>query len=236
MEPLDPKSGTLATRPQWWLLKCFCRIISIHVCRFSFFKVGISLYESLHVESKGLWKWCITLRITMILDFVHHLEFQIPENTTFQKLNLFLSLGEGRETPTPLCPWTTHEVDVKLWPKVSLPVHLDVWYAFEAHDQILIFLCLTITFFLIPVRCPLWWKDGCIACSGINELHRTCNHTLLSHLRHTPTWTARSLYLHPPGTVWPSYVLSAWGYSWVTLSLGDINMALGQVGEPQNRQ
>jgi hypothetical protein len=42
----------------------------------------------------------ISLRITGSLDFVHHLEFYILENTTFRKLDLFPSSGELRETPT----------------------------------------------------------------------------------------------------------------------------------------
>jgi hypothetical protein len=37
------------------------------------------------------------LRITRFLAFVHHLEFQILENTTFRKLDRFPSLDEGKE-------------------------------------------------------------------------------------------------------------------------------------------
>jgi hypothetical protein len=44
------------------------------------------------------------LRITGFLDFVHRPEFYILENTTIRKLDLFLSSGEGRETPTLLGP------------------------------------------------------------------------------------------------------------------------------------
>jgi hypothetical protein len=36
------------------------------------------------------------------LDFVNLPKFSVPENTSFQKLDLFSSLCEGRETPTPL--------------------------------------------------------------------------------------------------------------------------------------
>jgi hypothetical protein len=45
-----------------------------------------------------------SLRVTGFLDFVHRLEVQILENTMFQKLDLFPSSGEGRETPTLLGP------------------------------------------------------------------------------------------------------------------------------------
>jgi hypothetical protein len=52
------------------------------------------------VESKGFWRWRITLRVTGFLDFVHRLEFSILENTTFRKLDLSPSSGEGSKTPT----------------------------------------------------------------------------------------------------------------------------------------
>jgi hypothetical protein len=39
----------------------------------------------------------MTLRITGVLDFVHHPEI-LKENTTFRRLELFLSSGERRET------------------------------------------------------------------------------------------------------------------------------------------
>jgi hypothetical protein len=35
-----------------------------------------------------------------VLDFAHHPEFQMLENTTFRKLDLFPPSGEARETPT----------------------------------------------------------------------------------------------------------------------------------------
>jgi hypothetical protein len=36
------------------------------------------------------------------------------------------------------------------------------------------------------------------------------DHILLSHLRFPPTWRARSPYLYPPGTRWPSYTPKHW--------------------------
>jgi hypothetical protein len=56
------------------------------------------------VESGRFWRWCTTLRITGFVDFVHRPEFYIVENTTFGKLGLFSSSGEGRESPTLLGP------------------------------------------------------------------------------------------------------------------------------------
>jgi hypothetical protein len=37
------------------------------------------------------------VRTTGLLDFVHHLEFYIQENTTFSKLDSFSSSGEVKE-------------------------------------------------------------------------------------------------------------------------------------------
>jgi hypothetical protein len=51
-------------------------------------------------NSKGLWRWCITLKIIGFMDFVHRPVFKILENRTFRKLDLFPSSGQGKETPT----------------------------------------------------------------------------------------------------------------------------------------
>jgi hypothetical protein len=40
------------------------------------------------------------LKITGFLNFAHHLVFYKLENTTFWKLDLFLSSGDGREEDT----------------------------------------------------------------------------------------------------------------------------------------
>jgi hypothetical protein len=44
------------------------------------------------VDSKEFWRWCVTLRITRFLDFVHRLhslKTHTQKNTTFRKLDLF---------------------------------------------------------------------------------------------------------------------------------------------------
>jgi hypothetical protein len=59
----------------------------------------------------------MSLRITGFSDFVHRPVFQKLENTTFRKLDLFPSSGDG-ETPALLGPleranlnhWTTHVI------------------------------------------------------------------------------------------------------------------------------
>jgi hypothetical protein len=56
------------------------------------------------IKFKKFWRWCITLSMTEFLDFIHRLEFEILENTTFRKLDLFPSSGEGGKTPTVLGP------------------------------------------------------------------------------------------------------------------------------------
>jgi hypothetical protein len=50
------------------------------------------------MHSKGFWRWCLTLITTKLLDFVHRPDFYKPENTTFRKLDLFPSSGEGGAT------------------------------------------------------------------------------------------------------------------------------------------
>jgi hypothetical protein len=54
----------------------------------------------INVEFKGFWWWYTTLRITESLHFVCCPEFEILENTTFWKLDLFTSSSRGRESPT----------------------------------------------------------------------------------------------------------------------------------------
>jgi hypothetical protein len=49
-------------------------------------------------------KQILYLELLCFWTFVHRPEFQILENSTFRKLDLFLSSGEGRETPTLLRP------------------------------------------------------------------------------------------------------------------------------------
>jgi hypothetical protein len=46
----------------------------------------------------------MTLRIAAVLDFVYRPGFWKLENTTFRKLDLFPSSGEGRKLPTLLSP------------------------------------------------------------------------------------------------------------------------------------
>jgi hypothetical protein len=78
-----------------------------------------------------------------------------------------------------------------LWPTVSWPVCLGVGHPFGSHDQILIILCLTITFFVLHLGHPLWWEDGPVVCSvntHRSKSHRTRNHILIPHLRLLQLW------------------------------------------------
>jgi hypothetical protein len=43
-----------------------------------------------------------------------------------------------------------------------------------------------------------------------SESRGTHNHILLSQIRDSPPWRARSPYLYPPGTWWPSYTPRHW--------------------------
>jgi hypothetical protein len=57
-----------------------------------------SAQEEEEVHPKGFWRWCVTLIIIKILDFVQRPDFYKPENTTFRKLDLFPSSGVGGGT------------------------------------------------------------------------------------------------------------------------------------------
>jgi hypothetical protein len=53
--------------------------------------------EMFLLDYKGFWRWCLTLRITRFLDFVHRTVFsKTYQRTTFRKLDLFPSSGERK--------------------------------------------------------------------------------------------------------------------------------------------
>jgi hypothetical protein len=101
------------------------------------------------LDSKGFWWLCIALRITGFLVFFHRPVLQKLENTTFQKLNLFPSSGEGRKTPTQLGPlqslrksWGPQSLDhsclsLMLWPVGQL-FCLGIKHSSGAYNQIFI--------------------------------------------------------------------------------------------------
>jgi hypothetical protein len=124
------------------------------------------------------------LFISGFLDFVNCLEFWILENTAFRKLDLFPSSGEGRETPTPLCPLertdliTEQQVSKSLhdWRPVSQSVSM-FWRRahYGTFDQILlpVGMLLSESWGLVSVGRPLWRKDGSAICSAITQWSET---------------------------------------------------------------
>jgi hypothetical protein len=58
------------------------------VCWTSLTSSFLELNTTVVVDSIGFWRWCIILRITGFLEFVHRPVFQKLENTTFRKLDL----------------------------------------------------------------------------------------------------------------------------------------------------
>jgi hypothetical protein len=74
-----------------------------------------------------------------------------------------------------------------LQPMVSPSVHHGAGHPFSAHDQILVFLCLKITFLSLSCRAPSltrrWVCSLQFNHSMVRVVHGTYNHTLLSHLR-----------------------------------------------------
>jgi hypothetical protein len=61
-------------------------------------------YIARKAKLTGFYKHLLTIGITVFLDFVHCPKFEILENTTFRKLNLFPASDEGRKTHTLLHP------------------------------------------------------------------------------------------------------------------------------------
>jgi hypothetical protein len=54
--------------------------------------------KKLEVVTIGFWRWCITFRDIGFSDFIHRpgIKNKLRKNTTFQKLDLFPSSGEGK--------------------------------------------------------------------------------------------------------------------------------------------
>jgi hypothetical protein len=73
----------------------------------------------LNIDLKGFWRCCMLYRIHRIfLDFFHRPVFQ--KNTTFRKLDLFPSSGEGgQKTPTQLGP--SERANLNHWVGVFSP-------------------------------------------------------------------------------------------------------------------
>jgi hypothetical protein len=62
---------------------------------------------------------------------------------------------------------------------------------------------------------PLWREDGPVVynyCWSSPAQSFSGDHILLSQIRDSPTWRARSLYLYAPGTGWPGYTPRHWDY------------------------
>jgi hypothetical protein len=104
-----------------------------------------------------------------------------------------------------------NEVEVKFRLTVSRPVCLGVGLPPGTQDKTFLF-CLTTMGFLMLGICSdkrmgfnllvqLLLGPSRAVTLGFKS-HRTHNHILLSHLRLSPTWRARSLYFYPPGTGW----------------------------------
>jgi hypothetical protein len=82
------------------------------------------------------------------------------------------------------------------------------------------FLLLSDSCGFVDVRCPLWREDGSVIynccwllpAQPFLDLSPAAPMTIFYCLRlqTPPTWRARSPYLHPPGTGWPSYTPRQW--------------------------
>jgi hypothetical protein len=109
------------------------------------------------------------------------------------------------------------KVRVVLRPTVNRPFCLGVTPPSGVQDQIFV----TVRQLrYLNVGYPVWREDGsvvynCCWSSPAQSFSGTSPAefmTIFNYLRFEtpPTWTARSPYLYPPGTGWPSYTLSHW--------------------------
>jgi hypothetical protein len=116
------------------------------------------------------------------------------------------------------------EVEVNLRPTISRPVCLGVRRPSGTCDQF--FFLLEISFrqlhacyFVAPALtrrrvCNLLVQLILVLARAVtlgSKSRRTHDHILLYHLRLPHTWRARSPYLYPPGTGWPSNTPGHWG-------------------------
>jgi hypothetical protein len=110
-------------------------------------------------------------------------------------------------------------------PTASWPVRLDVGHPFGVHGQIFNFLM-----FHNYIRSSLRRASSL---RGGRVCSLQCNNALVRVTQNSrpyftvssetpPTWRARSLYLYPPGTGWPSYTPGRWVLFCRLLRLGGL--------------
>jgi hypothetical protein len=134
------------------------------------------------------------------------------------------SIIDHNETQEQLELWTgcdprSHEeVEVNIRPSVSRSVCLDFGLPFFFFFENPIYLQSV----RIHVGCPLWREDGSVIYCTISSGPFQSNHSWVQvpqisrpyftvSSETPPTWRARSPYLYPPGTEWPSYTPWALG-------------------------
>jgi hypothetical protein len=111
------------------------------------------------------------------------------------------------------------EVNLRL--TVSRPVCLGVGLPSGAHDQIFFFCFLADDCGFLDLWHPLWWEDGSVIYCTTDSRPCQSSHSWVEVPQNSrpyftvsfetpPTWMARSLYLYPPGTGWPSYTPRHW--------------------------
>jgi hypothetical protein len=109
----------------------------------------------------------------------------------------------------PFCIVFEVDVEVNLRLMVNWSVCLlGVGLPSGAHDQVFVF-----SLMMMMMRHPLWWEDVSVIYL-YNCFWTLPEQSLLgqtqAQLRTPPTWRARSPYLYPPGTGWPSYTPGHW--------------------------
>jgi hypothetical protein len=125
-------------------------------------------------------QWCIPLRITGFIDFVHHQELYIVRKHNVSETGLVSIFGEERETPPLLDPlerdnlgyWTTHAHRSRSHIMTDGQSASSSWCLalFGAGDQMLHLFWLTITLFIFHVGRPLWREDWSVICSAMTQV------------------------------------------------------------------
>jgi hypothetical protein len=89
-----------------------------------------------------------------------------------------------------------------------------IWHSSNFEGQVPMLTSLMTRFVLlsdgcqfVPVRNPVWWEDGLAPTSTFSGPNPAWLMTIFYCFKFEtpPTWRARSPYLYPPGTGWPSY-------------------------------
>jgi hypothetical protein len=139
------------------------------------------------LNSEGFWRWCMTLRITVILDIFH---LPVLERTErFGNWICFRPQMRGWETPNLLGPleranpnhWTTY-VSKVLHENIQInPMHCCSWTWFVAFNFHVIFY---LSFTSVHALSQFYWTFSCYIPLTNLDLRYKCSCSLLTYVVH----------------------------------------------------